>query len=66
MKEHYLENKVDSLFHAEHLAPVLDGRLTEDNIKEILAFMDREIYMANIELAHKVTRMLYLCLKEKL
>lgn len=73
MREHYIANKVDSLFpvkpfveHVKHSANPLNRIKAERKRAEIIGFMHDEIEKASQEVTYKLTRMLNLCLKEKL
>lgn len=65
MREQYIANKVNSLFHAKHQNSVTEER-GEIKISSIMSFINEEIQKSNKELNNRLMRKLYLCLKEKL
>jgi hypothetical protein len=64
MREHYISDKVDSMFHAK--PKYNSSTLHDDQLSTIMNFIQNEIHKANNELINKLNRKLLLCLKENL
>lgn len=67
MREHYISEKVSSLFTrggAEAVTPRKESK--ESRITAIMEYIDEEIHLANIDMRHHILKKLQSCLKEKL
>lgn len=67
MREHYIPEKISSLFTGGKAEPLTPRReLKESRITAIMEYIDEEIHLANIDMRHHILKKLQSCLKEKL